>query len=222
MKKLALTFDDGPYGGHRDAGGNYTNMALQIIRNHNAQLKAMGRSPMAVTFYMQAAYITKNPATFKQVKADGHEIANHAWIHYGWIPDKTVFMAPEEQAFSEFQKSHNEFVRYGVEPTLFRPPGGRITESLWARIKRQYPKYRLAGWDYHPEKATAAAFDINFAAKGPEHAAVYLLHEKKTGTLAKLKEFLARERRRIQQGDLRLVKSSDIIQSDYWKGLTVR
>ncbi|MGB3293002.1 MAG: polysaccharide deacetylase family protein [Phormidesmis sp.] len=187
MKKIALTFDDGPYGKHKDkdAGGNYTNAALQIFRNFNAQLRAIGQPPIVVTFYMQAAYITKNPSTFNQVIQDGHEIANHAWIHDGWIPNKNVFMVSENQAFREFQKAHNEFAKYRVETTLFRPLCGRITESLWAQIQQQYPQYRLAGWDYHPEKDSPAAFDIDFANRGPRDAAVYLLHEKKEGTLPK-------------------------------------
>ncbi|MGB7086944.1 MAG: polysaccharide deacetylase family protein, partial [Phormidesmis sp.] len=75
---------------------------------------------------------------------DGHEVANHAWIHDGWIPHRNVFMVPEDRAFAEFQKAHDEFAKYGVETTLFRPPCGRITESLWARIQQQYPQYRLA------------------------------------------------------------------------------
>jgi len=222
MKKLALTFDDGPYGGHKDAGGNYTNMALQLIKNFNAQMERMGMPRVVVTFFMQAAYITKNPATFNQVIKDGHEIANHAWIHYQWIPSKNIFMVSEDQAFEEFQKSHEEFAKYGVKTTQFRPPGGHITESLWARIKQRYPQYCLAGWDYHPEKGTAAAFDINFAHRGPRDAAVYLMHEKKPGTLTKLKEFLVREKLKIQKGEFRLVSSSEIIRTDYWKGLTIR
>ena len=223
MKKIALTFDDGPYGRHtdKDAGGNYTNAALQIFRNFNAQLRAIGRPPIVVTFYMQAAYITKNPSTFNQVIKDGHEIANHAWIHHSWIPDKTVFMVPEDHAFSEFQRSHDEFAKYGVETTLFRPPGGHITESLWTRIKQQYPQYCLAGWDYHPEKDSPATFDINFASQGPRDAAVYLMHEKKKGTLSKIKSFLSREKLRIQGGDFKLVGSSEIIYTDYRTGLTI-
>lgn len=222
MKKLALTFDDGPYGSHEEASGNYTNTALTIIKDFNDQLEAMGKPRIVVTFFMQAAYITKNPATFRRVIEEGHEVANHAWIHFSWIPNKRVFMVSEDRAFEEFEKSHNEFARYGVNTTLFRPPGGHITESLWSRIKTKYPQYRLAGWDYHPEKASTAAFDINFAARGPRRAAVYLLHEKKLGTLTKLKEFLAKEKRRIQEGDLKLVSTSEIISTDYRKGLTFR
>ncbi len=221
MKKIALTFDDGPYGSHQDAGGNYTNTALQVVHNFNAQLKAVGGPQITVTFFMQAAYIAKNPATFNKVIEEGHEIANHAWIHQGWIPNKKVFMVSENEAFAEFQKSHDEFAKYGVETTLFRPPGGHITQSLWTRIKRQYPQYRLAGWDYHPEKRWAVAFDSKFASRGPRNAAVYLLHEKKAGTIPKIKAFLAKEKRQIQSGSLRLVNSSEIIDTDYPRGLTI-
>lgn len=122
MKKIAFTFDDDPYGGHKDAGGNYTNAALQLFKNFNAQLKAMGRPPMVATFYMQAAYISKNSSTFNQVIKDGHEVANHAWIHYGWIPNKNTFIVAEDKAFTEFQRAHNEFAKYGVSATLFRLP----------------------------------------------------------------------------------------------------
>ena len=222
MKKLALTFDDGPYGSHQDAGGNYTNAALQMFRSFNTQLKALGKSPIVVTFYMQAAYITKNPSTFNQVIKDGHEIANHSWIHDGWIPNENIFMVSEDQAFAEFQKAHDEFAKYGVGTTLFRPPCGHITESLWRRIKQRYPQYCLAGWDYHPEKGLPNAFDINFASRGPRNAAVYLLHEKKKGTLTQIRAFLAREKQQIQRGAFKLVGSSEIIYADYPAGLTIR
>lgn len=112
---VALSFDDGPAPDH-------TPKVLEILARHGAH----------ATFFLIGDRVVAHPQTVAQIRAGGHEVANH---HY--------------TLRSTLRMTDGEFVR-GLRDTeaalnlegprkLFRPPGGRIrSRQLDEAIRQGY------------------------------------------------------------------------------------
>lgn len=115
-KVIALTFDDGPWQG-------YTPKVLDILKKN--QVKA--------TFFWIGLHLELNPKIGKRVVAEGHAIGNHTWHH------RYHQMSPDE-ASAEIEHTAKLMQSLaGVKSTLFRPPGGRLSNGLadYAEMKHQ-------------------------------------------------------------------------------------
>jgi peptidoglycan-N-acetylglucosamine deacetylase len=112
---VALSFDDGPAPDH-------TPKVLEILARYDAH----------ATFFLIGDRVVAHPKTVAQIRAGGHEVANH-----------------HATLRSALRMTDDEFVR-GLEETqaalhvegprkLFRPPGGRIrSRQLDEAIRRGY------------------------------------------------------------------------------------
>jgi peptidoglycan/xylan/chitin deacetylase (PgdA/CDA1 family) len=120
-KLIALTFDDGPW-------PESTVKILEILKKN--QIKA--------TFFMVGRYLKRYPDLGKKVAADGHAIGNHTWNH-------RYFKYNEAGAAQEIDgtKSLIEQVT-GIKVSMFRPPGGVLTNGLAAYAEKK--KYTVVMW----------------------------------------------------------------------------
>lgn len=120
-KVIALTFDDGPW-------PTFTTQVLNILKQNN--IKA--------TFFVVGQNAKNYPDMLKRIVNDGHTIGNHTWHH--WYHH----MSPQAAAF-EVDKTTNIINEItGVKTTLFRPPGGIMTNGVAAYARSQ--KYTLVMW----------------------------------------------------------------------------
>ncbi|MBC7864570.1 MAG: polysaccharide deacetylase family protein [Bacteroidia bacterium] len=110
IKKIYLTFDDGPI-------PEITEWVLHFLESEN--IKA--------TFFCVGNNVELNPTIFQKVKDAGHKCCNHTFNHMsGW---KT----PNKEYFDNIEICDKYYSN-----KLFRPPHGRITLSQYSTLKKKY------------------------------------------------------------------------------------
>jgi peptidoglycan/xylan/chitin deacetylase (PgdA/CDA1 family) len=122
LKRVALTFDDGP-------DNYYTPRILDI-------LSAKG---VPGTFFMVGKEAKRFPDMVRRIVAEGNAIGNHSWDH------PKLWTLTNEQVTQEIVSTENEIQRItGRRSDLFRPPYGRITPAEVVLI--QNLGYRIIDW----------------------------------------------------------------------------
>ena len=106
-KKIALTFDDGPH-------PRITKEVISILREYG----------IIATFFVIGQNADNYPETMKLLAESGHEIGNHTYSH------KNLKKMNEEEIRVEFDKCNETLSRFGVYPTLMRPPEGFFSEDV--------------------------------------------------------------------------------------------
>nr|WP_324633318.1 polysaccharide deacetylase family protein [Phormidium sp. CCY1219] len=128
-KVIALTFDDGPW-------PKYTEQVLNILKENN--IKA--------TFFLIGQHLKAHPEIGKKVVEEGHAIANHTWNHH---------YHPVSQAIAAKELGDTAALIYeltGVKTSLFRPPGGVLTNGLVAYAHSQ--NYLVAMWSSDAQESS--------------------------------------------------------------------
>jgi len=115
-KVLYLTFDDGPI-------PEITPWVLEQLKAYNAK----------ATFFCVGENVEKNKAIYKQVKAEGHAVANHTYNHLnGWLEDNATYFVNVRKCASL------------VKSNLFRPPYGKLKRKQAQFLQRHY---QIVMWD---------------------------------------------------------------------------
>ncbi len=105
-KIIALTFDDGPW-------PKYTEKILDILKENNVK----------GTFFVIGQNLKNFSEIGKRIVSDGHTIANHTWHHwYHKMNSKTAAFEIDATADLIYKTT-------GVRTTLFRPPGGIVSNG---------------------------------------------------------------------------------------------
>lgn len=134
QKTIYLTFDAG-----------YENGNMEQI------LEALKKHKVIATFFVVGNFIEKNQELVKQMKADGHNIANHSYSH----PDMSLM---SREAFSnEMKKLEETYKNVTGEDLvkLYRPPQGKYSEQSLAYAKEMGYKtifWSLAYVDWYDDK----------------------------------------------------------------------
>jgi len=111
LKRLALTFDDGP--------SQWTPMVRQLLRDHNAR----------ATFFLIGQRVREHPEEARAIVADGHEVGSHTLTH----PRLTDLDEGEARREIEEGVAAVEEV-LGTRPRLFRPPGFHADDRVLAIV----------------------------------------------------------------------------------------
>ncbi len=106
-QEIALTFDDGPW-------PQTTQQVLEILKQQNVK----------ATFFCVGEMVQRYPQLAKLIVADGHEIGNHTWHH--WYRR----MDPDTAANEINSTEALLYKTTGVKTSLFRPPGGILTNGV--------------------------------------------------------------------------------------------
>lgn len=128
-KVVALTFDDGP-----DA--ETTPAVLDSLARHNVK----------ATFFVVGYRAEKQPMLLKTMAALGHELGNHSYSH-----NYSQFKKNDIAIFQSEIELTNTIIRVatGQTPTLFRPPGGYLSERM-VEFVNQYPMI-VAYWTWQQD-----------------------------------------------------------------------
>jgi peptidoglycan-N-acetylglucosamine deacetylase len=103
---VALTFDDGP--------GPWTPAVLDVLQQVQVQ----------ATFFVVGENVTARPELLQRVLAGGHALGNHTWSHK--IPSAATGWNRATLAGEIERTSRAILNAAGLEPCLFRPPGGIV------------------------------------------------------------------------------------------------
>ncbi len=122
-KTVYLTFDDGPI-------PEITPWVLDLLRQNT--IKA--------TFFCIGDNIQKNPEIAQQIIQDGHTLGNHTFNHLnGWKNSTTTYLQNTKLGAQIIAQ------KTGINPTLFRPPYGKIKPSQAKKLIKQ--GYKIIMWD---------------------------------------------------------------------------
>lgn len=114
LKKIALTFDDGP-------DMTYTPRILNILRQRQAK----------ATFFVLGEQVSNFPEAAKRIVNEGHTIANHSWDH---VYLSKVYTSQVIQKVTSTNAAIEKVT--GRRPVLFRFPYGVYTAADALTIKK--------------------------------------------------------------------------------------
>lgn len=123
VKKLYLTFDDGP-------NPQITDFILSELSKWNAN----------ATFFCLGKNIDKSPSLFTKIINAHHTIGNHTFNHLnGWNSNTDTYLRDVKKCTDLINSNSNN------PKKLFRPPYGRITSKQIQTIKKTH---KIVLWDY--------------------------------------------------------------------------
>ncbi|MFF2482774.1 polysaccharide deacetylase family protein [Paenibacillus sp. NPDC058071] len=193
-KKIALTFDDGPY-------PETTEPILDLLKEYDAK----------ATFFVLGNRVRKYPELIRREVEEGHEVANHTFSHTyfkgntnpGTIEDEIV---RTEQLLIELT---------GKKPSLFRPPGGFYNEQTVNIAKNL--GYKTILWSWHQDTNDWRKPGVNSIVRkvlnNARNGDIVLLHDytpSSTQTVAALKTILPE----LQKQGFQIVTVSELMNSD--------
>ncbi|HWO69373.1 MAG TPA: polysaccharide deacetylase family protein [Actinomycetota bacterium] len=156
--RVALTFDDGPWPGT-------TRAILRILR----------RMHVRATFFLVGSRVERSPRLVRAIARGGHAIGNHSWSH----PMHPAFRRlPPERLRAELARTNRALERLGVEPALFRPPGGSVDGRVVAAALEL--GMRTVLWDVDPRDWAGDARPAALAAsvlRQVRPGSIVLLHD---------------------------------------------
>ncbi len=155
-REVALTFDDGPWPGS-------TKQILRILRRFHVH----------ATFFQIGSLASQHSHLVAKVLAGGNEIGNHSFDH----PETMADQSPDEVA-TELRQASNVLTAQGVDPTLFRPPGGWYDDALIQQAREQ--GMRVVTWDVDPRdwRSHVTPREISRSVLSQVHAgSIVLLHD---------------------------------------------
>lgn len=155
---VALTFDDGPW-------PSDTGRILAILERFRVE----------ATFFMIGRQAERYPELVGRVRRAGHAIGNHSYDH---PEDPALTEMTEPRIAEELARTGQILADEGVQPTLFRPPGGSYDEFVIQEALRQ--RMRVVMWSVDPQdwRAGLTAKDIvKRVLKNVEAGSIILLHD---------------------------------------------
>ena len=112
MKRIALTFDDGP--------SRWTLSTLQLLREHEAR----------ATFFLIGQRVRERPHDVRRILEEGHEVGSHTMTH----PRLTEI--GDDEVRREIQDGAHAVAEVtGERPHLFRAPGFHADERVLAIVE---------------------------------------------------------------------------------------
>jgi len=156
QKVIALTFDDGPW-------PRTTEQVLEILKQNN--IKA--------TFFWIGKNLKNSPQIGQLVVDAGHAIGNHTWHHwYHWMDAGTASREIEDTAALIYETT-------GVKTSLFRPPGGFLTNGPAGYAKQK--NYAVMMWsadsrDWFYRLAPAQVL-VNIVLREAKPGGIVLMHD---------------------------------------------
>lgn len=155
-KKVALTFDDGPWPRQTDA-------VLQILRNEG----------VPAAFFFIGKQVKAHPDIVRRVVDAGHAVGNHTYHHVDLAATDGERLSQEIGGTSRAIRS-----ACGVTPRWLRPPGGAVDADAYEAAASQ--GLRVVLWTVDPQdwrrNKTAAQIEAEVA-RAVRPGAVILLHD---------------------------------------------
>ena len=181
---VALTFDDGP----KSDVGNALMDELEAVD---------GRG----TFFVVGERLEEHKEELQRMVDKGHEIANHSWDHDLSLTSKGV-----DYIRSEFSKTDDKLKELvGIETTLVRLPGGKITDDVKAAVTKPMIYWSLDTEDWKSRNAQSVESMVDGHVVDGD---IILMHELYSSTEEACREIIPR----LHEEGFQLVTVSELIQ----------
>ncbi|WP_186672845.1 polysaccharide deacetylase family protein [Sporosarcina sp. BP05] len=155
IKKVALTFDDGPH----------PKVTMQI-------LETLNKYDAVATFFMLGSMVEKNPDIAKKVQEAGHELGNHTWSHL----DLTKLGA--EKVHNEIDKTSAIIENItGQKVTEFRPPYGAVNEAVRSQTNLPVILWNVDSLDWKDRDPNQLLAKIKSATKDGSTILMHDIHQ---------------------------------------------
>ena len=151
--QVALTFDDGPW-------PVQTRQVLKVLRRYHAK----------ATFFMVGNLVERYPGIVRDVQRAGMPIGDHSW---SYPIDPPFAKLGAHRLASEVIDTALELRRTGVEPYLFRPPGGSYDDDVLREVRQA--GMRTVMWDVDPSDYLAS--------RTKKELAMYVLRHVRPGSI---------------------------------------
>ena len=155
-RAIALCFDDGP-------NATYTPKILKVLR----------RFHVPATFFVIGYEAQKYPGLVRKEIARGSVVGAHSWSH----PEHLASL-DTSQLGKQFSQTDDVMTQIGVDPYLFRPPGGSYDAQVVEMARRNGMRTVMWSIDTHDWVASKTAKEI--ARSVLSHArpgAIVLMHD---------------------------------------------
>ncbi len=163
-KMIALTFDDGP--------SPYTPIVLNTLEKYDA----------VATFFVVGNRVPAYPSYVKRAYNLGCEIGTHTYDH-AWLNQLSAAGIKDE-----IKKGSDAIVRaIGVAPTLMRPPGGCINETVRKNVGLPMILWSVDTRDWETRSTPTT---ITRVVDGAYDGAVILVHDLHESTAIASKTFI--------------------------------
>jgi peptidoglycan-N-acetylglucosamine deacetylase len=173
-RSICLTFDDGPH-------PEFTPRYLDLLAEHQ----------VPATFFVVGQNAERHPGLVRRMLADGHAVGNHTYSHRRRAELSTRGMAEEIRRGAQAVRDV-----CGQFPSLFRPPGGKVTAAdLWGLF---WSGQTVVLWNQDPKDF--AGHDGQevvdwFRSHTPQSGDLVLLHDVHQHALVALPEVISTARR---------------------------
>ena len=155
IKKVALTFDDGPH----------PIVTMQI-------LKTLNKYDAIATFFMLGNMVENYPEIAKKVHAAGHELGNHTWSHL----DLTKLGA--EKVWNEIYKTSAIIENVtGQKVTEFRPPYGAVNETVRSQTNLPVILWNVDTLDWKDRDPNRLLANVKSATKDGSTILMHDIHQ---------------------------------------------
>ncbi|WP_134642933.1 polysaccharide deacetylase family protein [Ammonifex thiophilus] len=185
-KRVALTFDDGPYPG-------LTERYLAVLERMHAP----------ATFFVIGCRAERYPHLVKLMREKGHEVGSHSWWH------ANLGRATKEEVRSDLVRTARVLEGITGEPVkFFRPPYGAVNSGVLEIAEELGEKVVL--WDVDPRDWTNPGPQtmVKRVLSQVRDGSIILLHEGRPGTLEALPTLI----RELRNRGYELVTLSELLQ----------
>ncbi len=168
VKKIALTFDDGPHIG-------FTDRLIQVLSDNG----------VPATFFVVGKQAALHPNLVEKIFQAGHELANHSYTH------RDLRTLNEKDLAEELDKTHNLVESITSQKMkFFRPPGGQYNDHVVAEAS--HLNYTMALWTVLPQDHVQPPSEtiVERVMKGAGENGIVLLHSGVENTLTALPEII--------------------------------
>lgn len=155
IKKIALTFDDGP-----------NTSSLSNI------LDLLKKEKIKASFFFVGNRVVLNKEEVKRAFDEGHLVLNHSYSH------SNFGTATKDKVFSEIENTNSVIKDItGVSPKLYRPPYGIITENVKKAVSElgmNIVLWNVDGEDWNKKRTIEQV--VSTQEKETKNGSVILMH----------------------------------------------
>lgn len=170
-KGILLTFDDGP-------DPDITPLILDLLEQYRIN----------AVFFVLGRQVVKHPKIIQRIVENGHCIGNHSFMH------KTADELSFRDYSNDLEKCQHVLKPFITSsPTLFRPPEGKLSFSVWSVIKYHRMQVMLwsiesGEWGQYSHENTDQMFERLIRDIKPHD--IILMHDNSSKVLSLLEKLL--------------------------------